>query len=133
LIGEQLLTLFESRRLLLPLERAFGQLFLLARQLCPDALYPFAKRLAPDLPVATKLGLMKLLLFEAGDGLATEKNLLLAARLLGLSLLAGHRQGNVTPLILGALGIQRRQGLFGLGQLGLGLTQASLQRPQFGT
>src|SRR5690606_16911467 len=56
-----------------------------------------------------------------------------AARLLGLSLLAGHRQGNVTPLILGALGIQRRQGLFGLGQLGLGLTQASLQRPQFGT
>src|SRR5690606_471957 len=32
-----------------------------------------------------------------------------------------------------ALGIQRRQGLFSLSQLGLGLTQASLQRPQLGT
>src|SRR5690606_36547512 len=92
LIGEQLLTLFESRRLLLPLERAFGQLFLLARELRPDAHHPVANRVAPDLPVAPKLGLMQLRLFEAGDALATEKNLLLAARLLGLSLLAGLRQ-----------------------------------------
>ena len=34
---------------------------------------------------------MKLLLFEAGDGLAAEEDLLLTTRLLGLGLLAGHR------------------------------------------
>jgi hypothetical protein len=35
---------------------------------------------------------VQLLLLEAGDGLARRENLLLAARLLGLRLLAGHRQ-----------------------------------------
>ena len=34
---------------------------------------------------------MKLLLFEAGDGLAAKEDLLLTARLLGLSLLTGYR------------------------------------------
>ena len=59
---------------------------------------------------------MQLLLLEAGDGLATEEDLLLATRLLGLGLLAGHRQGDVTPLILGTLGIQRRQRLCQAGE-----------------
>jgi hypothetical protein len=74
---------------------------------------------------------VQLLLLEAGDGLPAEENLLLAARLLGLRLLAGHRQSDVTPFVCGALGIECRQRLFGLGQFGLGFAEARLQRPQF--
>ncbi len=37
----------------------------------------------------------------------------------------------MTPLVSGALGIERRQRLLGLGQFGLGLAEARLQRPQF--
>ncbi len=74
---------------------------------------------------------MQLLLLEAGDGLTAEKNLLLTAGLFGLRLLAGDRQGDVTPLVGGALGIEGRQRLLGLGKFGLGLAQTRLQRPQF--
>lgn len=38
----------------------------------------------------------------------------------------------MAPLILGTLGIERRQRLLGLGQLALGLAEAGLQRPQLG-
>ncbi len=76
---------------------------------------------------------MQLLLLEASDGLPAEKNLLLAARLLGLRLLAGHRQGDVAPFVCSALGIEGRQRLLGLGQFGLGLAKTRFQRPQFRT
>ena len=86
-----MLTLLEARRLHLSLEGALGQLLLLVPQLPPDGLDALAQGLAPHLPVTTEFGLVKLLLFEAGDGLATEEDLLLTARLLGLGLLTGYR------------------------------------------
>ncbi len=92
LVSKQLLTLLQTRRRDLALQRAFAQLFQLAGQLGLEPLDTLAEGLPPCLPVAAKLALVQLLLLETGDGLPAEKNLLLAAGLLGLRLLAGHRQ-----------------------------------------
>ena len=104
-------------------------MFQLAGQLGLEAVDTLAEGLPPRLPVAAELALVQLLLLEAGDGLPAEENLLLAARLLGLRLLAGHRQGDVTPLVCGALGIEGRQRLLGLGQFGLGFAKTSSPAP----
>ena len=132
LLGEQLLTLLQPGALLLGAQYPFGQLILLAGKLRLASRDPLAQRLCTGLPVAPQFTLVQLLLFETGDGLPTKKNLLLTARLLGLRLLSGDRQGDVAPLIGGALGIERRQRLLGLRQFGFSLAKARLQRPQLG-
>lgn len=132
LLGEQLLTLLQPSALLLGAQYPFGQLILLAGKLRLAGGDPLTERLCTGLPVAPQFTLVQLLLLETGDGLPAKKNLLLTARLLGLRLLSGDRQGDVAPLIGGALGIERRQRLLGLRQFGFGLAKARLQRPQLG-
>ena len=129
LFGEQLLTLLQPGVFLLAAQYPFGQLLLLAGKLLLAGGDPLAQRLRTSLPVTPQFALVQLLLFQPGDGLPTEKYLLLAARLLGLRLLSCYRQGDVAPLVGGALGIQCGQRLLGLRQLGFRLAQTGLQRP----